>query len=138
MTQEPDKLTPERQRMDERPLGEVLADLWHNFETAVRQELRLVSAELDEKTTRLKREVLAAVIAGAVLYAGGLAVMASLILLLAKAVAPWLAALLVGVAAISVGYALMKRQANAAQDAVKPSGTHTETNPHQTFRQETP
>jgi len=93
----------------ERPLGEILADLWHNFETAVRQELKLASAEVDEKTTRLKRDVTAAVVAGAVLYAGALAIMAALILLLAKALAPWLAALLVGLTVSGAGYVLLRR-----------------------------
>jgi hypothetical protein len=85
----------------ERPLGEILADLWHNFETAVRQELKLASAEVDEKTTRLKRDVTAAVVA--------LAIMAALILLLAKALAPWLAALLVGLTVSGAGYVLLRR-----------------------------
>jgi hypothetical protein len=99
----------EQTALSDRPLGEILANLWQNFETAVRQELELASAELDEKTSRLKRDATAAVIAGAVLYAGVLATAAALILLLSRAVAPWLAALLVGVVAMGARYALLKR-----------------------------
>jgi hypothetical protein len=123
----------EQNKPTERPLGEVLADLWHNFETAVRQELKLASAEVDEKTTRLKRDVTEAVVAGAVLYAGGLAIMAALIMLLAKAIAPWLAALLVGLTMSGAGYALLRRlgrDSSPAPQHVSPQ------NP--SFTQETP
>jgi hypothetical protein len=120
----------------ERPLGEIIADLWQNFETAVRQELKLASAQLDEKTSRLKHEVTAAVTAGALLYAGVLATVASLILLLAKAVAPWLAALLVGVVSMAAGYALLKRP-GASQTSATAADAISGNNNIRTTTQET-
>ncbi len=61
----------------------------------------------------------AALGAGALLYAGVLALVAALVLFVLKFVAPWVAALLVGVAVLGLGYALFrigeKRKCSLAQ-----------------------
>jgi len=94
----------------ERPLGEIVEDIWSNTEQLVRQELDLVLAQLDRKTARLKADVGAILLGGAVVYAGVLAIIASVILLLSKAMDPWVASLLVG-AAVSVGGFLLVQRA---------------------------
>lgn len=94
---------------NERKAREIVAELWENTEKLVRQELELASAELDEKVDRLKADLVLAAVGGAVAYAGLLGMVAALVLLLSKAIAAWLAALLVGVAIAAIGYALLQR-----------------------------
>jgi uncharacterized membrane protein YqjE len=99
----------------ERPLRNIIAELWENTEKLVRQEMELASAELDQKAERLKRDLLLATIGGSVAYAGLLALVAALILLLAQGIAAWLSALIVGAVVSSIGYALLQRGKKAMQ-----------------------
>lgn len=100
----------------ERPIGEIVVELWENTEKLVRQEITLASTELEGKMNRAKREVGAVAIGGAVLYAGVLALMAALVLLLAQAMPHWLSALLVGVLCAGGGYFMVrKNQPNPAE-----------------------
>ena len=93
----------------ERPVGEIVSDLWHNTEKLVRQEMELGLAELDDRVEKLKRELMLKA-AGAVLLLGGyLAVLASVILVLSKVIDPWLSALIVGAALLGVGYLFEQR-----------------------------
>jgi len=93
----------------ERPAREIIGELWENTEKLVRQELELAMAELDRKVDRLKTDVAMATMGGSVLYAGVLALVAALILLLSKAVDPWLAALIVGVVVTGIGFVLIQK-----------------------------
>jgi hypothetical protein len=92
----------------ERPLGELVSELWENSETLVRKEFELALAELDSRVEDAKVGLKNAAAGGAVLYAGMLAIVASLILLLAEIMAPWLAALLVGVFVMGIGFVVVK------------------------------
>jgi hypothetical protein len=92
----------------ERPLGELVSELWENSETLVRQEFRLALVELDTRIDQAKVGLINAALGGAVLYAGMLAIVAALILLLAELMAPWLAAVLVGIFVMGIGFALLK------------------------------
>jgi len=96
-------------RGEERPVGEIVGELWENTEKLVRQELELGLAELDRKVTRLKADAAMAAVGGSVLYAGVLTLVAAVVLLLSKAVDPWLAALIVGVVVSGIGFALIQR-----------------------------
>jgi len=96
-------------RAQERPIGEIVGELWENTEKLVRQELELALAELDRKVDRVKTDVAMATLGGSVLYAGVLALVAAVILLLSKAVDPWLAAMIVGVVVSGIGFALIQR-----------------------------
>ena len=96
-------------RGEERPVGEIIGELWENTEKLVRQEMELGLAELDRKATRLKADVTMAAVGGSVLYAGVLTLVAAVVLLLSKAVDPWLAALIVGVAVSGIGFMLVQR-----------------------------
>lgn len=102
----------------ERPLKELFVELWENTEKLVRQEAKLASIEVDTKVSKLKTDVSAMAIGGAMLYAGLLALIAGVILLLGKFIAPWLAALLVGGAVVGVGYALLQKRKNLSDDLV--------------------
>jgi hypothetical protein len=93
----------------ERPVREIISELWENTEKLVRQELELALAELDRKVDRVKADVAMATVGGSVLYAGALAVVAGIILLLSKAIDPWLAAVIVGLVTSGIGFALVQR-----------------------------
>jgi hypothetical protein len=103
----------------ERPLRELLSELWENSEKLVRQEFELALTELDNRIEKAKTALMSAAIGGAVLYAGVLAMVAALILLLAEVMAPWLAALIVGVAAASGGVLLLQKAKKAKPENLK-------------------
>jgi xanthine/uracil permease len=74
----------------------------------VRNEVALAKAELAESSTRAKAGMVALLGAVSTLLAGSLALMAALVLGLAKVMEPWLAALIVGVAITVVGLLLLQ------------------------------
>jgi len=106
----------------EPPLKDVLVELWQNVERLMRQELALASAELDNKTQRLKRELTAAAIGGGLALVGVLALAAAVILLLNLVMAAWLAALLTGVTCTAIGVVLIKGKPPSVA-ALKPERT---------------
>lgn len=103
---------------DDRSVVTILTGLWEKTEALVRQEMRLASAELDEKMVKAKRELIALGLCGALLFAGFSSIVAALILLLSEAIAPWLAAALVGVVSSVGGFVLAQREKHAAADLV--------------------
>jgi uncharacterized membrane protein YqjE len=97
---------------DDRSLGELFNELSRETSTLVRQEVRLAKVELSQTGAAVGRN-LAAIAAGAlVLYAGFLALMFSLIYALSETMAPWLAALAVGLIVGAVGAFLAYRGYN--------------------------
>lgn len=92
-------------------LGELFATLSNQAGLLFRQEIQLAQAEMTRKATRAGRNV-AVIGAGAALGMGGFyALIAATVLVLARYMAPWLAALLVGlvlsiVAAALIGYGI--------------------------------
>jgi membrane protein len=111
---------------DERTLGEMFGDLTRDTRTLVQQELQLAKTELAEKASTMTRS--AGVIAGGgfVAYAGMLAIIAGLVLLLVAAgLPPWAAALLGGVLLVIVGYFLIR----SGMAALKPQNL----TPHKTI-----
>jgi len=122
----------------ERPIRELLVELWENTETLVRQEVKLASAELDEKVARAKADVVKAAIGGAMLYVGVLALTAGVILFLAKFMAPWVAAVLVAVVMVGVGYFLVQKGKELNADKLTPHRTIRSVRQDvQTFREAT-
>lgn len=98
------------QPRDDRSLGELFSELTREMSALVRQEIQLAKAELRQSATEVGRALASLVIGGAVAYAGFLAVLAAVILALAQAGLPWwLAALIVGIVVIAVGYYLISR-----------------------------
>jgi hypothetical protein len=98
---------PRDRPKDERPIAEIVSDLWLNTETLIRQELQLgladaeqrakaFKAELDKDVTVLKRELIIKAIGGIVALIGGLTLTAAVVLLLANELPAWLSALIVG------------------------------------------
>src|SRR5262245_11605856 len=86
----------------------LLGRLVSAFAELVRNEIALAKAELAESSTRAKSGVVALIGAVSTLLAGSLAIMAAIVLGLAKVMEPWLAALSVGVAISIVGLFLLR------------------------------
>jgi hypothetical protein len=98
----------ERVAPEDRPIRELLSDLWNNSQILIKEELKLATTELESKVDEAKADLMKAALGAGALYAGVLALVAALVLFLAKFVAPWVAALLVGVAVLGLGYALVR------------------------------
>ena len=88
---------------DERSLGELFADLSRETTTLVRQEVELAKTEMTQKASRVLKNVGFLAIGGAVAYAGFLAIIAAVIILLAAILPWWLSALLVGIVIAAIG-----------------------------------
>lgn len=109
--------------IEERPIRELLSDLWGNTQTLVRQELKLASAEVEGKIEEAKADIMKRAAGVGALYAGVLALVGALVLFVAKFVALWVAALLVGVAVIGLGVALMHAGKDVDARRLKPERT---------------
>lgn len=103
----------ETRRMEERPLGELFADLANETSALVRNEVALAKVEITDKATRVGKNVASLFIGGAVAYAAMLAIGAAVILLLATVMPAWLSALIVGVVVGVVGWMLISKAAAA-------------------------
>ena len=103
-------MVPENgQRLDDRPLPELMKTLADQTATLVRQEIDLAKAEVSEKG---KKAGLGAGMfggAGVIGFLALAALTAAAILGLATALPDWLAALIVGLVVIGIGYALIQR-----------------------------
>jgi len=108
-------------------MSEIVAELWENTELLVRKELELAITEIERKADRLKdevkRDVMLAAIGGAIAYAGGLALVAAAVLLLSKAVDPWISALIVGGILSAGGYAMLNRAKHVDYEPLTPTQT---------------
>ena len=94
---------------DERTLGEMFADLSRETRTLVQQELQLVKTELTEKASKMGKGAAFIVGGGLIAYAGLLAIVAALLLILmAIGLPPWASALLGGVLVAGIGYLLIR------------------------------
>lgn len=114
----------ETRRMEERPLGELFADLASETSTLFRNEVALAKVELTDKATRVGKNVASLVIGGAIAYAALLAICAAVILLLDMAMPAWLAALIVGAIVGCIAWLLISKAVTALrQTELKPQET---------------
>ena len=108
------------QRRDDRPVGELFQELSQHTSTLVRQEIKLAQLELQEKG---KRAGLGAGMfggAGVVALYGVGALIAAIVLLLATALEPWLAALIVAVALFAIAGILALTGKKQVEQATPP------------------
>jgi len=98
-----------QQSKDDRSLGELFAELARETSTLVRQEVTLAKTEMTDKATKAGKDVASMAVGGAVAYAGFLVILAAIVLLLAEVMDTWLAAFIVGVAVLAIGYMLIQR-----------------------------
>ncbi|HEX8598160.1 MAG TPA: phage holin family protein [Chloroflexia bacterium] len=95
---------------DDRSLGELFADLAKESSVLVRQEVALAKAEMTQKAGQVGKDIGFLAVGGLVLYAGLLAIIAAIIIVLGTIGVPWwLAALVVGVLVAGVGYFLVQK-----------------------------
>jgi cytochrome c-type biogenesis protein CcmH/NrfG len=107
---------PVGQAGGEAPLKDVLVELWQNLEKLVRQEMALASAEIDVKVQKLKTELAAVAIGAGLMMAGALALVATVILLLALVMPAWTASLITGALSVGAGFGLVKAKKPTAAD----------------------
>ena len=102
-----------RDGRDDRTLGELFSELAQETSTLVRQEVYLAKTEMSQKASRVGKDVGFLAAGGVVAYAGLLAILAGLIVLLGQVIPMWLSALLVGLVVAAVGYFLIKKGLDA-------------------------
>ena len=103
-----------QQTNDERSLGDLFGDLARDMGTLVGQEVALARTELTEKATQVGKDVAMLAVGGLVAYAGLLAIIASVIVLIADRGVPlWASALIVGGIVALIGYLLVQRGISA-------------------------
>ncbi len=97
-------------KLDNRSLGDLLAELSRETGQLVRKEMELATTELTVKARRAGAQVGVAAAGGALAHAGLLVVLAAVVIGLAElGLAPWLSALIVGVLTITIGYVMVNR-----------------------------
>jgi len=97
------------QGRDDRSLGELFAELAQETSTLVRQEVTLAKTEMTAKATRVGKDIGFLAVGGMIAYAGLLAIIAGVILLLDAIVPLWVSALIVGLVVAGIGYVLVQR-----------------------------
>ena len=97
-------------RLDNRSLGDLLAELSRETGQLVRKEIELATTEMTAKARKAGAQVGVAAAGGALIHAGVLVLLAMLVIALSDiGLAPWLAALIVGLLTIGIGYLLVNR-----------------------------
>ena len=107
----------ENRSLENRPLGDLFGDLATEMSNLVRQEVALAKVEVAQKVKYVGRNVGYLVVGGAVAYAALLAILAGIIMLLARYLPHWGAALLIGVVVAIVGWLLIGKALMALQQA---------------------
>jgi uncharacterized membrane protein YqjE len=96
---------------DQRSVGELFGQLSQDLALLVRQEAELAKTEVQAKMSRLTTDLVSLATGGIVALIGALALAAAVVLLLVDPIglAPWLAALLVGVVLGAIGYVMLQK-----------------------------
>jgi len=103
--------------MDDRSLGALLAELSRETGELVRKEIELATTEMTAKVKKAGVQVGFTAAGGALVHAGVLVLLAMLVIALTEmGLAAWLAALIVGVVALAVGYVLVNRGLSGLRD----------------------
>lgn len=110
---------------EDRSIGELFADLAKESSVLVRQEVALAKAEMTQKAGEVGKDIGFLAVGGLVLYAGLLAIIAAIIIVLGTVGVPWwLSALLVGLIVAGVGYFLVQKGLKALKrENLAPSQT---------------
>jgi hypothetical protein len=99
-----------QQTNNDRSLGDLFGDLARDMGTLVSQEMALARTEITEKATRAGKDIALLAVGGLVAYAGLLAIIAAVIVLMADRGVPlWASALIVGAIVAGIGYLLVQR-----------------------------
>ena len=106
----------ENRSLENKPLGDLFGDLATEMSNLVRQEVALARVELSQKAKHIGKNVGYLVVGGAVAYAAALAIIAAIIMLLARYMPDWGAALLVGIIVAGIGWLLIGKALSALQE----------------------
>ncbi|MGE5091867.1 MAG: phage holin family protein [Bacillota bacterium] len=110
---------------EERSFGELLGELSEDVSTLMRQEVRLARAEMSRTLSRATTDAVKLGAGALVALAGGLTVVAALVLgLIALGLAAWVSALIIGALLGVIGYVMLR---NGLQDLKRVDPT-----PHRT------
>ena len=107
----------ENRSLENRPLGDLFGDLATEMSNLVRQEVSLAKVEVAQKVKYVGRNVVYLVVGGAVAYAALLAIIAAIIMLLARVLPNWGATLVVGGLVAIIGWMLIGKALTALQQA---------------------
>lgn len=110
-------------RVDNRSIGDLLAELSRETSQLVRKEVELATTEMSAKARQAGGHVGVAAAGGALAHAGLLVFLAALVLALSEmGVTPWLSALIISLLTIGVGYLLVsKGRAGLSTTSVAPT-----------------
>jgi hypothetical protein len=92
----------------DRSIGVLLADLASEAALLLRQEIRLLKAELQLQLSRQARAGIMLAAGGLILFSGWLVLLAAATLGLSSVIAPWLAALLIALVTLFIGFVLVR------------------------------
>jgi uncharacterized membrane protein YqjE len=113
-----------QQSRDDRSLGELFSELSRQTSTLIRQEVALAKVEMKQKGTEVGKDVGMMAAGGALAYAGLLALIATVIIILAEFIPWWLSALIVSLVVLGVGGLLLQRGMSALkQTSMAPEQT---------------
>jgi len=102
--------TPGSGNDETRSLGEIVGDISNDLSTLLRQEMELAKTELSQKAAHVGKDLGFLAIGGLILYAGFLLILAGIVIGLDRAGMPgWIAALLVGLIVLGIGYGLVHK-----------------------------
>jgi uncharacterized membrane protein YqjE len=112
------------QSRDDRSLGELFSELSRQTSTLIRQEVALAKVEMKQKGTEVGKDVGMMAAGGALAYAGLLALIATVIIILAEFIPWWLSALIVSLIVLGIGGMLVQRGMSALkQTSMAPEQT---------------
>src|SRR3982751_2883245 len=98
-----------RTSLEDRPVKELVSDLGKDMGLLIRQEMQLAKAEITEKVSNVTKGAATIGVGAFVVYAGVLALAAALVLLaITIGITPWLAAALVAVLLLIIGYSAIQ------------------------------
>ena len=106
----------ENRAMENKPLGDLFSDLAGKMSELVRKEVALAKLEVGQKAKYVGKNVGYLVVGGAVAYAAMLAIIAAIVMLLAKVMPHWGATLLVGIIVGGIGWLLIGKALAALQE----------------------
>lgn len=108
----------------ERSLGELFGELTREIRTLFRQEVELARTETSEKISRASKDLISLAIGGVLLHTATLVLVAAAVIGLAAVIPAWLAALLIGLLFVAIGFAFVsKGRKDLARMKMKPERT---------------
>lgn len=103
-------------RTDNRSLRELVSELTREMSQLIRLEFQLAQAELTRTASKAGKQVGYMAVGGAIAYAGFLAILAGVIVLLALVMPLWVSALIVGVVIAGIGLVLLQMGRSGLQE----------------------